>query len=193
MSDTPAYSFTFSDSGWLHEPVIRCESTHCDERPDRNDVSALVIHNISLPPKQFGGGYIEQFFTGVLPEAEHPYFTEISELRVSAHCLISREGQVTQFVPFSKRAWHAGQSILDGREKCNDFSIGIELEGSDDIEYQVGQYQVLANLTVSLLKTYPLLTMDRIVGHSDISPGRKNRSRPIVLIGSVIENLLNKS
>ena len=134
----------------------------------------LVIHNISLPPRQFGGPYIEQFFCGQLDTSLHPYFSEIAALRVSAHCLIKRCGQIVQFVPFSKRAWHAGKSSFQGRAICNDYSIGIELEGCDDLAYTPEQYTSLVHLSLYLMQRFPAITLSRIVGHNDIAPGRKS-------------------
>ncbi|MDD1791976.1 1,6-anhydro-N-acetylmuramyl-L-alanine amidase AmpD [Enterovibrio sp. ZSDZ42] len=148
-------------------------SPHCNQRPDPNDVSLLVIHNISLPPGEFGGPYIEQFFQGKLISNAHSYFDEIREMTVSAHCLIKRDGAVVQFVPFDQRAWHAGVSSFEGREQCNDYSIGIELEGTDDLPYTDVQYQCLAEVSQSIQHHYPAITPSRITGHSDIAPGRK--------------------
>ncbi len=143
-----------------------------NERPSQ-DISMLVVHNISLPPEQFGGSYIEDFFCNQLDCTAHPYFETIKDLQVSAHLLIRRDGAVVQFVPFNKRAWHAGRSEFEGQTECNDFSIGIELEGSDHINYDKRQYEVLAQVTELLLQAYPAITQQRIVGHSDIAPGRK--------------------
>ncbi|MGF7453715.1 1,6-anhydro-N-acetylmuramyl-L-alanine amidase AmpD [Pasteurella bettyae] len=158
--------------GWITR-VRKVVSPHFDKRPDNQDISLLVIHYISLPPEQFGGGYIEDFFQGRLDPMGHPYFAEIHQVRVSAHCLIDRNGRITQFVNFNDRAWHAGISSFEGREKCNDFSIGIELEGSNTQPFTESQYQSLAKLTKQIQKTYPQITTNRIVGHSDIAPGRK--------------------
>jgi AmpD protein len=148
-------------------------SPNCDERPHEDDIHLLVIHGISLPPNQFGGPYIEQLFTNTLAVDDHPYFKEICHLNVSSHLLIRRDGEVLQFVPLHKRAWHAGQSQFCGREKCNDFSIGIELEGADDIPYENIQYDVLAELTQAIRAAYPAIINDNIVGHCDIAPERK--------------------
>lgn len=148
-------------------------SPHFDARPDPQDISLLVIHYISLPPEQFGGGYIDDFFQGKLDPNLHPYFAEIQSLRVSAHCLIERNGRITQYVNFNDRAWHAGLSHFQGREKCNDFSIGIELEGSNEQPFTEDQYTALQQLTSAIMHTYPQITVDRIVGHCDISPERK--------------------
>ncbi len=160
------------EDGWLNN-VRRVISPHFDQRPDPQDISLLVIHYISLPPEQFGGGYIDEFFQGKLDPAVHPYFAEIQHLNVSAHCLIERDGSITQYVNFNQRAWHAGLSCFEGREKCNDFAIGIELEGSNEQPFTEAQYQSLAVLTRQIMRNYPLITKERIVGHSDISPGRK--------------------
>lgn len=162
----------------LIKPARFVPTEHCDEREDPRDISLLVIHNISLPPKQFGGPYIDQLFTGTLNPADHPYFEDIAALRVSSHFLIRRNGELVQYVPLHKRAWHAGVSSFEGREKCNDFSIGIELEGADDVPYEEAQYQVLAGVSKVILKAYPQITPERITGHSDIAPGRKTDPGP---------------
>jgi len=141
-------------------------------------INLLVVHNISLPPKQFGGPYIDQLFAGCLNPGEHDYFKDIAGIRVSSHLLIRRDGELVQYVPLHKRAWHAGLSSYQGREKCNDFSIGIELEGADDVEYEAAQYQVLTKVTRLLLQAYPNMSRERITGHSDIAPGRKTDPGP---------------
>ena len=148
-------------------------TTHCDERPDNTDISLLVIHNISLPPNQFGGDHIKSFFTGNLDPDLNEFFTEIYKMRVSAHCLIQRSGHIVQFVPFDKRAWHAGVSSFQGKSRCNDFSIGVELEGTDHIAYTDAQYQSLTTLSKALTNQYPMINLSRIVGHNDIAPSRK--------------------
>ena len=158
--------------GWLNG-VRRVVSPHFDQRPEPSDISLLVIHYISLPPEQFGGGYVDDFFQGKLNPKVHPYFNEIYQIRVSAHCLIERDGRVTQYVSFNQRAWHAGVSSFEGREKCNDFSIGIELEGSDQQPFTEAQYRELAVLTKRIMAAYPQITKQRIVGHCDIAPERK--------------------
>ncbi|WP_241608675.1 1,6-anhydro-N-acetylmuramyl-L-alanine amidase AmpD [Rosenbergiella australiborealis] len=150
----------------------RVPSTHYNERPEGVTPNLLVIHNISLPPGEFGGPYIDQLFTGTLCADQHPYFAQIAQLRVAAHCLIRREGEIVQYVPFDKRAWHAGQSVYKGIENCNDFSIGIELEGTDELPYTENQYQALTAVTHALIQTYALKS-ENIAGHSAISPGRK--------------------
>lgn len=156
----------------------KVSSPNFDERSDPRDISLLVIHNISLPPEQFGGGFVEQFFCNQLDKNAHPYFESICDLKVSSHLLIDREGEVIQFVPFDKRAWHAGVSSFDGREKCNDYSIGIELEGADTMAYTEQQYAKLIEVTTQLMQTYPAITQQRITGHSNIAPGRKTDPGP---------------
>ena len=148
-------------------------SDHADQRPDATDISVLVIHNISLPPGQFGGPYVQQLFTGSLSAQAHPFFNQIHQLRVSAHLFIRRDGTLVQFVPLHRRAWHAGVSSFQGRTNCNDYSIGIELEGTDDMPYTSEQYQVLSKVTVAIMRAYPAISLGRIVGHLDIAPGRK--------------------
>lgn len=144
-----------------------------DDRPADACIDMIVIHGISLPPGQFGANYIEDFFCGKLDLSAHEYFSQIANLKVSAHLLINRQGVTTQFVSFSKRAWHAGESNYAGKSRCNDFSIGIELEGTDDLLYEKKQYVELAHIIKALLSAYPAITHDRIVGHADIAPGRK--------------------
>lgn len=160
------------DRHWL-AGADQIQSPNFDDRPDEADVSLIVIHCISLPPGEFGHAYIDQLFCNRLDPAAHPYFTGIHQLQVSAHLLIRRDGKITQYVPFDKRAWHAGISAYLGRERCNEFSIGIELEGAEDIPYTEAQYRQLAAVIKALLKTYPKLSKQRITGHSDIAPGRK--------------------
>lgn len=159
-------------------PVRYLPSAHHDERPQGEVIDMIVIHNISLPPAKFGTGAIEQFFCDELDFNADPYFLTIAHLKVSSHLLIHRTGEITQFVPFSKRAWHAGQSYFNGRERCNDFSIGIELEGTDDIEFEKNQYTSLVAVIELLRQSYPEITRERIVGHSDIAPGRKTDPGP---------------
>ncbi len=164
------------DSGWV-AGARHCPSPNCNGRP-ADEVSLLVIHNISLPPGEFGGGWVQRFFQNQLPADAHPYFASIAEMRVSAHFLIERDGGLTQFVSCRERAWHAGVSSFAGRENCNDFSLGIELEGTDDLPYSEAQYATLLALTCQLLNAYPLLTRQRICGHSDIAPQRKTDPGP---------------
>ncbi|MEZ9144941.1 1,6-anhydro-N-acetylmuramyl-L-alanine amidase AmpD [Vibrio sp. 10N.286.52.C3] len=163
---------TISSNGW-YDYARHVPSPYFDARPSADDISLLVVHNISLPPGQFGGPYIEQFFTGKLDPSEHPFFKVIHQMDVSAHCLIRRDGEVVQFVSFLDRAWHAGQSSFAGRERCNDYSIGIELEGSDFVAYTEQQYQSLAQLTETLVSNFPQITRQRITGHQYIAPLRK--------------------
>lgn len=148
-------------------------SPNMDDRPEGTDINLLVIHSISLPPGEYGGDYIAQLFTNALPADAHPYFAEIHQLQVSAHVLIKRDGAVTQFVPFNKRAWHAGESCYQDNECCNDFSIGIELEGTDTDSFESAQYETLVDLVKALCEHYPSITTQRIAGHSEIAPGRK--------------------
>jgi len=150
-------------------------SPHCDERPDGAQVSLLVIHNISLPPGEYGGPWIDDLFMGRLDATAHPYFADIAALKVSAHYLIRRDGSLIQYVPPEMRAWHAGVSAWKGQERCNDFSIGVELEGSDDVPFAEPQYATLAKLTRELFQRYG--TLD-VAGHSDIAPGRKTDPGP---------------
>jgi len=159
-------------AGWLQGVEHRL-SANADQRPAGEQPSLLVIHNISLPPGRFGGGEIADFFTNCLDCDADPYFREIAELRVSAHLLIDRAGGITQFVSFLDRAWHAGVSSFEGRARCNDFSIGVELEGTDTLPFDDVQYRVLARVTAALMRAYPAIVPERICGHSDIAPGRK--------------------
>lgn len=162
------------DAGWL--PTARqVPSPNCDERPVGETVRLVVIHAISLPPDEFGGPGIIQLFTNCLDPEAHPYFHEIQGLRVSAHFLVRRDGELIQFVPCSRRAWHAGASNWMGRENCNDFSIGIELEGCDQLPFENAQYLTLNRLLADLHRGYDL---EAVVGHSDIAPGRKTDPGP---------------
>ncbi len=159
--------------------VRRCPSPNQDSRPiPVTEMGLIIIHGISLPPGDFGGAYIEKFFCNRLNPHSHAYFATISQLRVSAHVLIYRSGEAVQFVPFDMKAWHAGESQYEGRSSCNDFSIGIELEGTDDIPYTDAQYLQLAKITRMLIRYYPRLRPERIVPHSDVSPGRKTDPGP---------------
>ena len=163
-------------TGWC-SGVRHCPSAHCNERP-QGEISLLVLHNISLPPGQFGTGKVQEFFTSGLNASEHPYFAGIADMRVSAHFFIERDGQVSQFVSCRQRAWHAGVSSFAGRDNCNDFSLGIELEGTDDLPYSEAQYDALVPLVQQLLAAYPALSVERICGHCDIAPGRKTDPGP---------------
>lgn len=165
----PQYSVM---AGWLQQ-ARRLPSPNFGPRPIGCEPELLVIHNISLPPGQFGGDCVERLFTNCLDWDEHPFFDEIRGAEVSAHLLIKRGGELVQFVNLQDRAWHAGQSCFAGRDNCNDFSIGIELEGTDDDPYTDAQYQILARVTAAVRRIYTGITVDRIVGHSDIAPVRK--------------------
>jgi len=153
-------------------------SPHCDARPPGAVPELLVVHGISLPPGEFGGPWIDRLFCGDLTAAADPRFDAVVSLKVSAHALIDRRGVISQYVPFQQRAWHAGVSRYEGREACNDFSIGIELEGTDELPYEAAQYQALAGLIRALRAAYPSLGADALVGHSDIAPGRKSDPGP---------------
>ncbi|MBZ4193972.1 MAG: 1,6-anhydro-N-acetylmuramyl-L-alanine amidase AmpD [Candidatus Contendobacter sp.] len=153
-------------------------SPNCDDRPFGSAIDLIVIHGISLPPGQFGGPWIDALFTNALDRAAHPYFQTLDGLRVSAHLLIRRDGELTQYLPFHRRAWHAGASEYAGRSCCNDFSIGIELEGADQIPYADGQYLRLAAVIRVVRAAYPAITANRLTGHADIAPGRKTDPGP---------------
>jgi AmpD protein len=161
--------WTLDGAGWL-SGVRHVVSPNCDPRPEGEAIRLIVIHNISLPPGAFGGPGVEQLFTNRLDPAAHPYYAGIKALRVSAHFFIRRDGEVIQFVPCGLRAWHAGASCWQGRERCNDFSIGIELEGTDDTPFGDQQYEALNGLLAVLCTAYPI---QDIRGHSDVAPGRK--------------------
>ncbi|PIE43821.1 MAG: 1,6-anhydro-N-acetylmuramyl-L-alanine amidase AmpD [Gammaproteobacteria bacterium] len=163
--------------GWL-SAASKIASPNFDQRPNPQDISLLVIHNISLPPGEFDTGYIEQFFCNQLDCDLHPFFDEIRAVKVSAHFLIKRDGRLVQFVATSKRAWHAGKSFFQGRDCCNDFSIGIEMEGTDDKPYTTPQYNRLREVTLELMQQYPAIDPGRIVGHCDIAPTRKTDPGP---------------
>jgi AmpD protein len=157
----------------LMDGVRYVPSPNCDDRPAGMVPEVLVIHAISLPPGEFGGPGIERLFCNGLDPAEHPYYRDIAHLEVSSHFLIRRSGEVIQYVPVHRRAWHAGKSHIEGRERVNDFSIGIELEGTDDQPFEDAQYEALAKLTCALMEAFPAITAERIYGHCDIAPGRK--------------------
>ncbi len=163
-------------SGWC-QGVRHCPSPNFNARP-QGEVSLLVIHNISLPPGEFGTGKVQEFFCNRLRADEHPYFAGIASMQVSAHFFIERDGVITQFVSCNERAWHAGQSSFAGRDNCNDFSLGIELEGCDDLAYTDAQYAALSDLGRELQRAYPALSDSRICGHSDIAPARKTDPGP---------------
>ncbi len=167
----------------IHQHQLDCASfiasPNFDDRPDPADISLLVIHCISLPPAEFGHEYINQLFCNRLEADAHPYFQGICHLTVSAHLLIRRDGTIIQYVAFDKRAWHAGASHYQGRERCNDFSIGIELEGIESIPYTDAQYDQLAAVINTLLQNYPGISKQAITGHSDIAPERKTDPGPL--------------
>ena len=162
---------------WLNG-ARRSESPNADARPANQAVDLLVIHSISLPPTCYANDYVEQLFHNRLNPDEHPYFKDIADLRVSAHLFIRRDGRVIQFVPLNRRAWHAGESSWQGRQACNDFSIGIELEGCDEHDFTAAQYRSLVDMSNQIQTRYPDITHDRIVGHADIAPGRKTDPGP---------------
>lgn len=164
-------------SGLLRD-AAQIASPNCDARPAGVEPDLIVVHGISLPPGEFGGPWIHRLFTNTLPAGAHPYFAQIAGLRVSSHVVIRRDGSITQYVKFTDRAWHAGQSRFEGREACNDYSIGIELEGTDTDPYEQAQYDALASVVAALCEAYPSLSNARVVGHSDISPGRKTDPGP---------------
>jgi AmpD protein len=153
-------------------------SPNRDARPAGVDADLIVVHGISLPPGEFGGPWIDRLFTNTLPPDVHPYFAEVGSMRVSSHLVLDRDGAVTQYVNLQERAWHAGKSMYEGREACNDFSVGVELEGTDTLPYEAAQYDALAELVAALCAAYPRLSPDRVVGHSDIAPGRKTDPGP---------------
>ncbi|RXZ44000.1 1,6-anhydro-N-acetylmuramyl-L-alanine amidase AmpD [Crenobacter cavernae] len=167
-------SLTLDESGWVR-PARHVISPNCDDYPDGERPSLLVVHNISLPPDEYGGPGVEQLFTNALDAGEHPYYAGIVHLRVSAHFFIRRDGELVQFVPVTRRAWHAGASNFCGRERCNDFSLGVEMEGSDIEPFTDAQYESLAGLAVLLKRELPLTA---ITGHADIAPGRKTDPGP---------------
>jgi N-acetyl-anhydromuramoyl-L-alanine amidase len=173
MDTTHAFPMHVEPATGLLTRTRQVLSTHFDARPAGCVPDLIVVHGISLPPGEYGGPWIEQLFTGTLPRQAHPYFATIPAGRVSAHVLIRRDGTPVQFVPFGSRAWHAGLSQFQGRAGCNDFSIGIELEGTDETAYEDVQYRVLTAVIAALMACYATLDAARIVGHSDIAPGRK--------------------
>jgi len=153
-------------------------SPNCDARPPGIETSLIVVHGISLPPGEFGGPWIERLFTNTLPLDAHAYFAQIGSIKVSSHLVVARSGELTQYVKFTERAWHAGLSSYEGRPACNDFSVGVELEGTDTLPYEPIQYERLAQVIGALCAAYPALSPDRVVGHSDIAPERKTDPGP---------------
>lgn len=171
-------NFAIDQATGLLMDTLYVPSPNCDERPVDTEISLIVIHGISMPPGEFGGPYIEQLFTNQLDPAGHPFFADVEGLKVSAHILIRRNGEVVQFVPLHRRAWHAGESCFQDRKRCNDFSVGIELEGTDAMPYTDVQYSQLADLIECLMRNYPAVSRERITGHSDIAPQRKTDPGP---------------
>jgi AmpD protein len=153
-------------------------SPNHDSRPAGVEADLIVVHGISMPPGEFGGPWIDRLFTNTLPAEAHPYFAEVGSLRVSSHLVVMRDGAVTQYVKFTDRAWHAGKSSFEGRDACNDFSVGVELEGTDTLPYEAAQYGALAKVVAALCAAYPRLSAERLAGHSDIAPGRKTDPGP---------------
>ncbi|MBK8453698.1 MAG: 1,6-anhydro-N-acetylmuramyl-L-alanine amidase AmpD [Thiofilum sp.] len=162
----------------LYTLARQCPSPNCDQRPEGCVPDLIVLHNITLPPYEFGGNWIDQLFTNQLDPQAHPFFATIQHLRVASHILIRREGEVVQYVPFHQRAFHAGVSRYQGRERCNDFSIGIEIEGTDFEPFTAAQYQMLERLLLELVQAYPTLSLEHITGHEHIAPGRKTDPGP---------------
>ncbi len=162
---------------WLRG-VRRLESPNASDRPDPTDISLVVVHGISLPPGRFGTGLVEALFTNTLDATAHPGLADLDGVRVSAHLLIARRGRMTQFVPFDRRAWHAGRSSHRGRPDCNDYSIGIELEGTDRRGYTDSQYLRLKETLAALFARYPRLSLGDVVGHAEVAPGRKTDPGP---------------
>jgi N-acetyl-anhydromuramoyl-L-alanine amidase len=178
MSALPATALKVETATGLLIGVRQVLSPHCDARPAEMLPELIIVHGISLPPNEFGGPWIDRLFTGTLPWDAHPYFRQIEGLRASAHVVIRRDGQLTQYVPFGERAWHAGVSQYRTRSACNDFSVGVELEGTDDIAYTDAQYAQLVELIAALIEAYPSLSPEHLVGHSDVAPGRKSDPGP---------------
>ena len=176
ISNNLQQSFSI-EQGWLLT-IEHQRSDFFSPRCQNDQISLLVVHNISLPAGEFGGSHISDLFLGKIDANAHPSFADIVQLQVSAHCLIRRDGSIIQYVSFDDKAWHAGESCFNNTDNCNDFSIGIELEGTDDIPYKEAQYRQLARLTASLQQNYPLITSDNIVGHCDIAPERKTDPGP---------------
>jgi AmpD protein len=170
--------FTVDPESGLLQGARQVPSPNADDRPADCMPDLIVVHGISLPPGEFGGPWIDALFTNTLDTAVHPAFADLAGVRVSAHVLIRRDGELVQYVPFTRRAWHAGASSHCGRERCNDFSIGIEIEGADSVPYEPAQYAVLASLVRALREWAPSLAGAPVVGHSDIAPGRKTDPGP---------------
>jgi AmpD protein len=178
MSDNGRMTKLFiDDAGWL-ESVEVIKSPNFDARPENCSIKLVVVHGISLPPGEYGGGHIQNFFCNQLDPSAHEYFASICSMTVSAHCLVERDGNIVQFVSFQGRAWHAGESAWRGEAACNNYSVGIELEGCDDQAYADAQYHSLAGLITALRTRYPDIDINGVTGHSDIAPGRKTDPGP---------------
>ncbi len=171
-------SFAVSPGAGILRPAAQCPSPNQDDRPDDMQPRLVIIHSISLPPGEFGGPHIESLFTNNLDWSAHPYFREIEGMKVSAHVLIRRDGDVIQFVPLQRRAWHAGLSSFRGESCCNDYSIGIELEGTDESPYEDAQYECLVAVLTAIMESYPAIDIRQIAGHCDVAPGRKTDPGP---------------
>ena len=171
--------FAVSPGAGLIRPASQCPSPNQDDRPPGAVPSLVILHGISLPPGEFGGPHIEALFTNQLDWDAHPYFSEIEGLQVSSHLLVRRDGELIQFVPFERRAWHAGTSSFRGQDCCNDYSIGIEMEGTDDIPYTDEQYETLADVLTAIMESYPAISPRHLAGHCDVSPGRKSDPGPV--------------
>jgi AmpD protein len=171
-------ALTIDSTAGLLVDARQVPSPNHDERPEGSAPELILVHGISLPPGDYGGPWIDRLFTNALPSDAHPYFAQIAGLKVSSHVLIRRDGELVQYVPFHRRAWHAGASRYCGRERCNDFSIGVELEGTDELGYEPVQYRRLVDVIVALCAAYPSLSLERIAGHSEVAPGRKTDPGP---------------
>ena len=169
--------YTVTAAHWL-AGAVRLASPNVDDRPDPTDIALVVLHGISLPPGEFGTGFVEALFTNTLDVGSRPALADLAGVRVSSHLLIARTGQITQFAPFQRRAWHAGVSSYAGRTACNDWAIGIELEGTDHAPYAEAQYEQLRGVLAALFRAYPRLSLCGVVGHCEIAPGRKTDPGP---------------
>lgn len=178
MVNQDSERFSISPGAGLIRPARQCPSPNQDDRPAGVEPELVVLHGISLPPGEYGGDYIEALFTNCLDCNAHPYFAEIEGLQVSSHLLLRRDGGLVQFVPFGRRAWHAGESSYRGRPACNDYSIGIELEGTDTEPYSSVQYEQLASVIAAICEAYPQITPRQLAGHCDVAPGRKSDPGP---------------
>jgi len=178
LSKADPLNYTVSPGAGLIRPGRLCPSPNQDDRPAGIEPQLIIIHGISLPPGDFGGPHVQELFTNCLDCDAHSYFVEIRDLKVSAHVFIDRDGNVVQFVPFGRRAWHAGESCFRGRFACNDFSVGIELEGEDETPYTDVQYRHLIAVIKAICECYPDITVRHIAGHCDVAPGRKSDPGP---------------